>query len=194
MLLNKAKEHNRVYKNPDLLLKIILDEKVYYQPMEVKSTKDNKIPGSSVQQALPNDPVVFIKHTNNDIEITTGLYVNAITGTMQFPDRSPRPQVGYSTLKTWNEKNRMVENGCLFFENDDDREEREQLFIDWQNVLSDRWINVLKSDSKEKKEPWFNNNLRKFVVKLLEEYDQMNLEKKKEYIDKIKKNIKDDIE
>lgn len=64
-------------------------------------------------------------------------------------------------------------------ENDDEREEREQLFIDWQNVLSDRWISVLKSDLKEKKEPWFNNNLRKFVVKLLEEYDQINSEKKK---------------
>ena len=143
MLLNKAKEHNRVYKNPDLLLEIMLDEKNYYQPIEVKSTKDNNILGSSVQQALPNDPVVFIKHNNNEIEITTGLYVNAITGTMQFPDRSPRPQVGYSTLKTWNEKNRTVENGCLSFDIDENREEKEQLFIDWQNVLRDRWINIL---------------------------------------------------
>jgi len=42
-----------VYTNPDLLLEIKGYEQIFYQSVELKSTKNNKIPGSSVQQVNP---------------------------------------------------------------------------------------------------------------------------------------------
>lgn len=44
-----AKGKSSVYTNPDLYLKISDGSELYFESVELKSTKSNKIPGSSVQ-------------------------------------------------------------------------------------------------------------------------------------------------
>lgn len=48
-----ATSTNSVYVKPDLVLKCNFFGKEVYQKIELKSTKNNNIPGSSVQQVLP---------------------------------------------------------------------------------------------------------------------------------------------
>lgn len=188
-LESKSRTRGRVYKSPDLLLVIEFNDIDYYQAVEVKSTKDDKIPGSSVQQANPEDPVVFVRHKNGMIEVSTGLYMNAITDTMQFPDRSPRPQVGYKNLKDWNNNFRFISDDLLEFRYDENRANKTRLFDDWQQVLCDRWIAMLNSNAKNTNEPWFNTNMRKFVLQLLEQYDQLSDKEKLDFKDKINNQL-----
>ena len=120
---------NSVYTNPDLLFFVDTGETIIRIPIEVKSTKNDKIPGSSIQQVVPDDWVIFIKHNETNIlEFATGKYVESISGTMQFPDRSPRPQVSFNNLKNWNNNFRKYENGKLEFLNDENISEKFQIF------------------------------------------------------------------
>ena len=170
-----------VYTNPDLCLKITDGTDVVYETIELKSTKDDSIPGSSIQQILPDEWVIFIKHTANSIEVVTGQYIHAINSKMQFPDRSPRPQVSIKELKNWNLQNRILENNSISYKTDESDDVKYDLIMDWQDVLSKRWIKVLfEHTSIKKNEPWFNNNLRKFIIHFLDKYDNLDdLEKEK---------------
>ena len=179
---NIIKENkNAVYTNPDLCLEIIYLDNVYYETVELKSTKQDSIPGSSIQQILPNEWVIFIKHSKRNIEITTGKYIHAINSPMQFPDRSPRPQVSFHEMDSWNHTNRIFAYSSLVYKKDDLDVLKEKLIIDWQDVLAERWVKVIfdKNDISNK-EPWFNTNLRKFILKFLKNYDSLNDEEKKE--------------
>ncbi len=182
-----------VYTNPDLLFFITDGKDEYRISVEVKSTKSDRIPGSSVQQIDKNDWVIFLKHDDKHIlEFVTGKYIDAISGTMQFPDRSPRPQVSYNILKNWNNEYRNFHNGVLSFEEDEKENDKMQVIDDWQMLLSNRWMETLKTRKKVNGEPWFNNNIRKFSLLLLEYYDSLSEEEKKNYIDFIKDNISGD--
>lgn len=184
---------NAVYTNPDLLFFVSDGDKEYRISVEVKSTKNDKIPGSSIQQIDVNDWVIFLKHNDKHIiEFVTGKYIDSISGTMQFPDRSPRPQVSYNILKKWNKENRSFENGILSFADDEDKNDKLQLIDDWQMLLSKRWLEVLKRKKKFFNEPWFNNNIRKFSVLLLEYYETLDNEEKKNFINFIKENTTGD--
>lgn len=127
---------NAVYTNPDLCFEIIYLNNVYYETVELKSTKQDSIPGSSIQQILPNEWVIFIKHSKRNIEITTGKYIHAINSKMQFPDRSPRPQVSFNEMNSWNQKNRILAYSSLVYKKDDLDVLKEKLIIDWQDVLA----------------------------------------------------------
>ena len=100
---------------------------------------------------------------------------------MQFPDRSPRPQVSFNEMNSWNQKNRIFAYSSLVYKKDDLDVLKEKLIIDWQDVLAERWVKVIfdKNDISNK-EPWFNTNLRKFILKFLKNYDSLNDEEKKE--------------
>lgn len=179
-----------VYTNPDLLFFITDGNKEYRISVEVKSTKKDKIPGSSIQQIDINDWVIFLKHDDKHIlEFVTGKYINSISGTIQFPDRSPRPQVSYEILKNWNQEYRTFENGILSFKEDKDKVNKLQLIDDWQMLLSKRWLKVLNEKKKTSSEPWFNNNIRKFSVLLLEYYTSLTEKEKSEFLNFIKNNI-----
>ena len=179
-----------VYTNPDLLFFVTDGNKEYRISVEVKSTKNDKIPGSSIQQIDINDWVIFLKHDDNHIiEFVTGKYIDAISGTMQFPDRSPRPQVSYNILKGWNKDYRSFNDGILSFKEDKNKNDKLQLIEDWQMLLSNRWMNTLKNKRKANNEPWFNNNIRKFAVLLLDYYESLTEEEREEYINFIKSNI-----
>ena len=182
-----------VYTNPDLLFFVTDGKDEYRISVEVKSTKSDRIPGSSVQQIDKNDWVIFLKHDDKHIlEFVTGKYIDAISGTMQFPDRSPRPQVSYNILKNWNNEYRNFNNGVLSFEEDEKENDKMQVIDDWQMLLSKRWLEVLKRKKKFFNEPWFNNNIRKFSVLLLEYYETLDNEEKEKFINFIKENTTGD--
>lgn len=182
---------NVIYTNPDICFEILLDGKKIYETIELKSTKQDSIPGSSVQQIVPNQWVIFIKHSGEKIEITTGQYIHAINSKMQFPDRSPRPQVSFKEMQSWNQLHRIFNYTQLMYEKDNEEAIKYDLITDWQEVLSKRWVDMLFHSTKVKaNEPWFNNNMRKFILLFLEEYEKLDDKEKEVFISKIKKLIK----
>lgn len=188
---NIAQSKAAVYTNPDLLLIITDDQKnTFYKTIELKSTKNDSIPGSSVQQVNPLEWVIFVKHSNNQIYVTTGQYINSINSKLQFPDRSPRPQVSFKELESWNKINRTVKQGRLeyIFKNSDVTT-KYQLLEDWQNYLAERWLKIVMSDSLKAKEPWFNNAIRKFTIKLINHYDGLGSSEKIKFMEIIEKLI-----
>ena len=180
-----------VYTNPDMCLEIIFDNKIYYETIELKSTKQDSIPGSSIQQILPTEWVIFIKHSNNKIEVTTGQYIHAINSKMQFPDRSPRPQVSFKEMMNWNQLNRLIQYSSLVYNKDENEQTKYELIHDWQSVLAERWIEMLfETNTVKNNEPWFNNNMRKFILDFLKRYEALSETEKIEFKDKIKSLIK----
>ncbi len=168
-------EKSAVYTNPDVLLKV--SNGTFYKliSIELKSTKNNSIPGSSVQQVNPHEWVIFYRHGGKEKIIATGQYKNAISGKMQFPDRSPRPQVAINTLINWNKNNRILEtNNLLFNIHEEEEAIKIELLSDWQESLAKRWIDVLKADRIKSNEAWFNNALRKFILKFIDFLDRLS--------------------
>ena len=184
-----------VYTNPDLYLELKLDNELSYESIELKSKKHDSIPGSSIQQIVPEEWVIFIKHTGKNISITTGQYIHAINSKMQFPDRSPRPQVSFKAMSGWNKDNRIVKSNALCYEKDDDDNNKRALISDWQDVLSKRWIDVLfNATSTKANEPWFNNNMRKFILSFLAKYENLTDAEKKEFKERVESLILSDTE
>ena len=79
-----------VYTNPDLYLEIQNGKNSYFESIELKSTKNDIIPGSSIQQITLFESVIFIKHTKNTVSVTTGFYLNSITEKLHFPEVSQK--------------------------------------------------------------------------------------------------------
>jgi len=157
-----------VYTNPDLLLKIEGYNSTHYESVEIKSTKNNAIPGSSIQQVKPYEWVIFLKRNKAKTTITTGQYIHSINEKLPFPDRSPRPIVTFNTLSNWNKKNRYKKQDTLIIDSNIGQEEQKlKLLKDWQEILTEEWMGIILSKQKNKSEKWFNNTLRKFAVKLL---------------------------
>lgn len=185
----KNSKSGMVFTNPDLLLEFCINGKVVFVSLELKSTKNNKIPGSSVQQINPYEWVIFVKKdSKNEVLITTGIYANSVTGRVQFPDRSPRPEVSFSTLGYWNAKNRSFNSNVLSLSFDSEEiETKVNDFINWQQRLVDDWMVCVKSEDRHK--PWFKHTLRMFVTDLLEYYESLDDDRKKEFIELNKKFI-----
>lgn len=188
---NIASTKRSVYTNPDLYLKITNGRTTYFESVELKSTKNNKIPGSSVQQVSPFEWVIFVKRTKDKVSITTGYYLNSITNKLPFPDRSPRPQIGYKTLENWNKKYRKEEDQILTIENISElNQEKINLLTDWQDFLANEWLEIIQSETSRDGEKWFNNALRKFVIKFLEYSDTLTKKEKANLKSNLKKLIK----
>ena len=163
-----------VYTSPDLYLEITDGTTVYFESVELKSTKDNNIPGSSVQQVSPFEWVIFVKRDNEKVLVTTGFYINSITEKLPFPDRSPRPQIGFKTLLEWNKKYRKVENEVLTIENITEiNNDKIKLLTDWQDFLASEWLEIIQSEESRNSEKWFNNAIRKFALKFLDYTDTL---------------------
>ncbi|TWT10976.1 hypothetical protein [Streptococcus sp. sy004] len=187
---NIKEKKQSIYTNPDLCFELNINNSIEYIPIELKSTKKNTIPGSSVQQIDPNEWVIFIKRSST-INITTGQYINAITTKIPFPDRSPRPEVSFDSLCNWNKKHRIVSNDNLRFNQDNDLISKQSIIYDWQSFLSNNWIDILFTSSRVKdNEPWFNNNLRKFILLFLDKYESLSKEQQSNFKNKVKNLIK----
>ncbi|MEN7555066.1 hypothetical protein ABFR46_15425 [Clostridioides difficile] len=182
---------NSVYTNPDLYFKITDGTNYTYRSIELKSTKNNSIPGSSIQQVTPDEWVIFVKHTSSSVEVATGQYIHSVNSKLQFPDRSPRPQVAFNELTSWNSTNRKIENSTLAYSlNNTDEQLKYDLINDWQQYLSDRWIDVLFSETTKTNEPWYNNNLRKFIIKFLDKYETLTAEEQLKFKNMVNSLIK----
>ncbi len=178
-----SKNKKSVYTNPDLLLQIEGYDQLYNESLELKSTNNNKIPGASVQQVLPLEWVVFIRRTKDKVSVTTGQYINSITNKLPFPDRSPRPQIAFKTLKQWNKENRILVNKQMQLNVDSALVETKlNLLKDWQDFLADEWLTIIQQKKKGRTEKWFNNALRKFAVKLLNYSTTLNEKERKQLI------------
>jgi hypothetical protein len=190
--LEISKNKSSVYTNPDILLKITSQGFSDFVPVELKSTKNDSIPGSSIQQINPFEWVIFVKHTSVEgTSVATGQYINTINSKLQFPDRSPRPQVSFRELKEWNYNFRKQDGENIRITiSDTNLFAKDQLLRDWQNFLADRWVGVLFSDPKKNNEPWFNNALRKFAVKFLKQYEELDILQKNEFVEQLVVTIK----
>lgn len=185
-----ASSKNSVYTNPDLFLKLSDGIKTEYVTIELKSTKKDSIPGSSIQQINLNEWVIFVKHKEKNIDIITGQYINSINSKLQFPDRSPRPQVSFNELKSWNINNRFESGLNIIYKiNTSDNKSKNMLILDWQNYLGKRWVEVIFSKETKTKEPWFNNALRKFMLIFLNDYEKMSESEKVSFKENVKKLI-----
>jgi hypothetical protein len=187
--INESKKS--VYTNPDLYLEITDGTNIYFESVELKSTKENNIPGSSVQQVSPFEWVIFVKRDNEKVLVTTGFYINSITEKLPFPDRSPRPQIGFNTLLVWNKKHRKVENEILTIENISEiNNNKIKLLTDWQDFLATEWLEIIKLEVSKNSEKWFNNTIRKFALKFLDYTDTLNSSEKEKLKSNLKKLIK----
>jgi hypothetical protein len=183
-----AESKKAVYTNPDLYLEIRNGNDSFFESVELKSTKDNNIPGSSVQQVSPFEWVIFVKRDKDSVSVTTGFYINSITEKLPFPDRSPRPQIGFKTLVEWNEKYRKESNKILSIENVTEiNRDKIKLLTDWQDYLATEWLEIIKSETTKNNEKWFNNALRKFAVKFLDYSENLTKVEKQ----KLKDNLND---
>lgn len=184
-----------VHTNPDLYLELKLGDEISYKSIELKSTKNDSIPGSSIQQIIPEEWIIFIKHSRKSICISTVQYIHAINSKMQFPDRSPRPQVSFKAMSTWNKDTRIVKSNALCYKKDDNDNNKRALISDWQDVLSQRWIDVLfNATSTKANETWFNNNMRKFILSFLTKYENLTDAEKIEFKERVKSLILSDSE
>lgn len=139
-------------------------------PIEIKSTKGNKIPGSSIQQVDPFEWVIFIQRKNNQIKLTTGMYLNAITNRLPFPDRSPRPEVAFETLKKWNTQHIAASDEQLVLIYDtQDLHQKSLILSDWKLKLADDWLAFLKNN-EIKSHKWFDEALVHFAKALIDYY------------------------
>ncbi len=188
----QVRKQDSIYTNPDLLLEVTNGGQIFYIPVELKSTKTNVIPGSSVQQVIPTEWVIFIKHTKTDVFVTTGQYIYSINSTMQFPDRSPRPSVSFSELEDWNKSFRTDEKDIFSDEDlllvtisDNLLQRKIELLKDWQGILVGRWLEVIKKDTVKKNEAWFSNTIRRYTLDFLEMYEGLADSDK----EKLKNNI-----
>lgn len=182
--ISKLKEGQ--YTNPDLYLEITDGNNLHFESLELKSTKNNTIPGSSVQQVLPFEWVIFVKRSKDNVSVTTGHYINSITEKLPFPDRSPRPLIGFNTLKDWNKQNRIeIDKELSIYVDEDLINTKLNLLKDWQDFLADEWLSIIKAKTIKPKEKWFNNALRKFTKKLLEYTQTLNDEQTSKLISDI---------
>lgn len=185
-----AASKKSVYTNPDLYLEISDgDKNISYVSIELKTTKTNQIPGSSVQQVSPFEWVIFVKHTDDGkVEVSCGFYINSITERLPFPDRSPRPIIAFDTLKKWNNKHRTITDGVLEYSiNKSEQVNKEKILNNWEKVLCKEWLETITKDVT-KSEKWFNNTIRMYTLYLL-----CNIKEKPELLDKLIKKLKNNV-
>lgn len=181
----KDSKNNTVYTSPDLYIELSFNGSSYFTEIELKSTKANRIPGSSVQQINPHGWVVFIRQNpKSPLQITTGLYVNSITETMQFPDRSPRPQVAFDTLRTWNNNNLVLaHDGYTLFYDESEIAAKELLISNWKQSLVSEWLTIIfdKNLTLKPRTPWFTEAITMFSNQLIENYECLSELEKQEF-------------
>lgn len=180
------KQKTSIYTNPDLYVKIDTGDTFKFISIELKSTKIDKIPGSSIQQKSPYEWVIFVQHKNNIRKVVTGMYINSITERLPFPDRSPRPEVGFKTLGEWNKKYRTVRKETLVFDYPSTTLKKELVLTNWHDALVKEWMSTIKSTKVKTNEKWFNHTIRLFSLDLITYYETLNEEDRRSLRDALR--------
>lgn len=182
----KQAKNGANYTNPDIYVDLVYQGVKYSISIEVKSTKDNKIPGSSVQQIDPFEWVIFIKREKNQsVQLTTGMYLNSITNRLPFPDRSPRPEVAFDTLKDWNEQYiKQHDNQLILQYNPKDIEQKSQILLDWKQKLVTDWLAVVQKKPLSSRK-WFDDTLILFAKQLVDYYEMLEPNEKADFYQKL---------
>nr|WP_322959223.1 hypothetical protein [Mycoplasmopsis canis]WQQ12619.1 hypothetical protein RRG48_01050 [Mycoplasmopsis canis] len=182
--INNSKKESSVYTNPDICLEILFNNKIYYRTIELKSTKNDDIPGSSVKQVVHHEWVIFIQRKDEKVDITTGYYINSVEKII-FPDRSPRTAISFEKLKKWNDLNRKINKKTIYYTNNKDNydiQKKEKLINNWEDTLSNEWLTSLNDTKKNRSnEQWFKQQLRNFIIKFLDFYENLETIKQKNF-------------
>ena len=144
-----------------------------------------------MQQVSPYEWVIFVQHKENTTKVVTGMYINSITERLPFPDRSPRPEIGFNILSRWNSNNRIVKDNTLQCSYTNDTASKEQLLNNWHKHLSCEWLNIIKKETRTENEKWFNHTIRLYSLELLEYYDSISVNQKVELKKSLQKLIND---
>ena len=183
----KVSKRGSVYTNPDLYIELTFNGSKYFTEIELKSTNNNSIPGSSVQQINLRGWLIFIKKKKNSdgpVQIATGLYAGSIAEKMPFPDRSPRPKVAFNTLHTWNETNLILKSdGYVLSYDESEIAAKEILIGDWRQALVSNWMAIVfdKNLSLKPTSPWFTKVITMFSSQLIEKYECLSDLEKHEF-------------
>lgn len=190
-IINKLKDQNRVYTKPDLLIQLIDDnDKNYYIPLELKTTKTDVIPGSGVQQIDDDQWVIFIKISKsksaNEVKTIIGKYIWAINEKMQFPDRSPRPSISFKVISNWVASNIQDDDKILSIKSHPELiDKKKRVIYDWHSILVDRWLSEIQKPKQSK--GWFNSVIREYTKKLLEFYKASSKDEKEKLLKNLNK-------
>ena len=174
-----------VYTEPDLCLELTDGKNIAYETVELKTTKKDSIPGSSIQQITASEWTIFVKHEEKYAEVSTGQYLFALNSKVQFPDRSPRPQVSHSGIKKWNSNFRQVEGEEITYLYDNETKIKQKWLENWKATLVQSWVDMLFGNVPEPNS-WYTDCLKIFAKRLLEKYAYCTKEEKEIFIEKIK--------
>lgn len=172
---NLKKQQTSVSRLADLVILLNINNQELHYEIEIKKTNNNAIPGSSINQIDPYKTIVFFKF-KKEVEVIVGYYSQAVSGTIRFPDRMPRPEVSFSVLQTNVEEDLSIEK--TIESNQDVFENPVEVF------LPERWLKELFSHIK--KNNWFSKAIRHFSYQLLKKYDTMTPKEKKELLEHLK--------
>ncbi|MFI3332151.1 MAG: hypothetical protein SNI51_08945 [Rikenellaceae bacterium] len=179
-------EKRGVYTNPDIFILVSDGSEHKYVSSELKSTKSDKIPGSSVQQVSPYEWVIFVQHMKEVFRVTTGQYLNSITSVLPFPDRSPRPQIGFNILDGWNSRNRVVDKEKLTIDySKDDNTSKLSILENWHGFLVNEWLTTVCDKDVSDNEKWFNHTIRLYSLALVEHYNSLSDEARVEFVKRL---------
>lgn len=108
---------------------------------------------------------------------------------MQFPDRSPRPQVAFNTLKNWNKNNFTLQNNEFKFKvTQSEWNNKNKLINNWKLVLVEQWFKIILDDNLTltERSPWFNEALVMYADKIIEYYETLSESDKIKFHNKLK--------
>ena len=173
--------HNRTnantgnrFVNPDLTLEIVSndDGTVYYDTIELKSTCDDTIKGSSLTQVYPDEWTIFIYHTKDgkDGDMACGRYRDAVID-IQI-NFAIRTVVSFKELKTnmYNQHTKLSD------------EESEELIAAWYTKSSLKTFNNLTAD---KGIGLYGRTNRELILAVLDMYCEMSDEEKIQFRNKL---------
>ncbi len=178
------KSQNKIYTSPDLLFLITDGVNSIYKKIEIKTTKNNQILGSSVKQIDTDSWCIFIKRYKDKCDILTGKYLYAIDGKLRYPDRNPRPTISFNQLKLFNSHNRVIQdNNIIYNWEEKDLVYKESVLKETNDFITSQWLDIVKEENVNKTD--FQSIIKLYSLKLLNEYDKMSSDEKNDFKNKL---------
>jgi len=187
-----TKSKNSIYINPDLYLEISDGKTLFYEPLDIKSIRNDTISDASLQKISPFEWVIFIKKNAHSVSVATGFYLTSFIKKVYSADYIFYPQVSYKNLVKSNRIYRIQNNATLFVENKRKTEvDKIELLVNWQEYLATQWLKIIQIQLTKKNTEQINwiNTLKTIPKKFLEYIDNLSEEEKIKIQQKIQKII-----